>query len=402
MWSTILPALPRSELRADAQSRRPLRLHVQRLERIEDFAAIGDEWDQLDEAIFPRTPFTSRLWNTLWWKHFRRHGLAVRDEFRGYVIRDQNDELIAVAPMMLTLRPAVGPLQSRELQFFGADPNLTEIRGLVCRAQHSLAAATALLDMLHRECSEWSWACISGVRDAPANGQRQAPALALQWTRHVPDYFLRLGPPWDEFKSRLPRNTKESLRKCYNSLRRDGVAFEFEVVRSHAQCDAALSEFFRLHAQRSACDAASVRHQDVFRGQRAQAFMRDFAAHMARGNQLRIFQMRIGGKVVGSRVGFQLGSEIYLYYSGYDCAWRKYSLMTTVVAEAIQWCLRHDISIVNLSTGTDPSKTRWRPEHSLHSEGIARAPGLGAHLAFMAGRLVLRRNREALAQRTPP
>ncbi len=31
-------------------------------------------------------------------------------------------------------------------------------------------------------------------------------------------------------KKRLRRNIKESLRKCYNSLKRDGLSFRLEVV----------------------------------------------------------------------------------------------------------------------------------------------------------------------------
>ena len=364
-----------------------------KLHSIEEFDAIGFEWDALDAQIHPRTPFTSRLWNALWWKNMRRAGFAVRDELRCYAVRDARGELIAVAPMMLSSRPGFGLLRVRELQFFGADANMTEIRGLVCRPEHTALVTSALLDTVRRENAGWGWAYFSGVRMFDADGGTSAPIPGLEWTRHVPCHFLRVDRPWDDFKSRLPRNMKEALRKCYNSLKRDGIGFKFEVVRNLEQCNQALADFFRLHSQRSACESAAVPHADIFCQPRARAFLGEYVRDMACADRLRVFQIRIGGQIAAMRIGFQFGDEVYLYYSGYDSRWRKYSLMTTVVAEAIRWCIEQQVAIVNLSTGTDPSKTRWRPEHTLHSEGVACAPGLSGRLAFLAGRALLPRLR---------
>jgi CelD/BcsL family acetyltransferase involved in cellulose biosynthesis len=36
--------------------------------------------------------------------------------------------------------------------------------------------------------------------------------------------------------------------------------------------------------------------------------------------------------------------------------------MTTVVAESIQWAIQQGLSGVDLSTGRDPSKLRWKPQ----------------------------------------
>lgn len=410
MLPATLPVYQDLEFEAEPQ---PLRLKVSRLEHIEAFDAIAAEWDALEAEILPRTPFTTRLWNTLWWRHMRRDNLALRDRFHSYVIRDQQGHLIAVAPMMLTSRPAIGPLQARELHFFGADANLTEIRGLVCRPRHHLAATAALLEAIRQECDAWSWAYLSGLRPfdseqvephtdaAAAAGAAVTATPPLTWTRHVPCYFLRMNGAWEQFKSRLPRNTKEALRKCYNSLKRDGLNFEFKIIHKPSECDAALNAFFKLHQQRSACECASIRHPDNFRAARARRFLRAYTLELARRDQLRIFQIAIENRVVATRIGFQFDDEIYLYYSGYDTRMRKYSLMTTVIAEAIRWCIDHEIAIVNLSTGTDPSKMRWRPEHSMHSDAIARGSGLSARLAFLAGKALLPRLRLSAAQIAP-
>jgi len=41
-------------------------------------------------------------------------------------------------------------------------------------------------------------------------------------------------PTWELFRRNLKRNVRESLRHCYNSLRREGIGFSFEVAASAA------------------------------------------------------------------------------------------------------------------------------------------------------------------------
>ena len=81
-------------------------------------------------------------------------------------------------------------------------------------------------------------------------------------------------------------------------------------------------------------------------------------------------------------MGLVLGRELYLYYSGYDPAWHRFSVMTTLVAEAIKWAIAQRLTLVNLSVGTDVSKTRWRPRAIPHREAIVTAPHARGHVAF--------------------
>jgi CelD/BcsL family acetyltransferase involved in cellulose biosynthesis len=370
-------------------------LAVTALLTVEDFERLGDEWDALEASLSPRTPFTSRGWNTLWWQHFRRDGWLKRDELRAFAVRRPDGRLVAVAPMMRTVRPAVGPWRSRELQFFGADPNMTEIRGMVCRPEDQVKAAAALMQHLRQRSNEWDWIGWSGMRQEPSRSAEWAGS-DLRWTRQVPSFYLPMPSSWNEFRTRLPRNIKESLRKCYNSLKRDGLDFEFRVVTQPADTDAAVERFLQLHAVRSH-STDGVAHEDVFGSERAKLFLRDYCRFAAGRDQLRVFQMRIGGNVVATRIGFALGRELYLYYSGYDIAWSKYSVMTTLVAEALKWSIDNGHRIVNLSTGKDVSKTRWRPEVLTHRDALVQAPRWRARVTLRASQILLPRTRGMLA-----
>ena len=327
------------------------------------FGQLAAEWDALALGDLPRTPFQSSLWHRLWWKHFHRSGVKVRDELRLYAVRDLSGGLVAVAPMMLTHRPGNLPIRTRELQFLGADSNVTEIRGMVCREGWSKDVVAALTGHFAGEC-DWDWIQWRGL---PANCT--PPTAAFRPTRQLQDFYLPLPGSWDALRSALPRNMKEALRKCYNSLARDKHAYEMNVISDPAEVRVGFQRLLDMHAMRSQLDG-TIHHIDVFAAPQARAFITEFVDEMARAGMVRLFALSVGGVPVAMRIGFAYDDELYLYYSGYDPAWGRYSVMTTVVAEAIKWAIGQGNSRVNLSTGADVSKTRWRPAQVDFVEGV--------------------------------
>jgi CelD/BcsL family acetyltransferase involved in cellulose biosynthesis len=348
-------------------------LLVQRVKDISALESLVAEWDAIDSMLRLRTPFTSALWNLLWWKHFRERRAFVRDDFFVHALRNEHGKLVAVAPLMLSQRPAFGPLRVRTMQFFGADRNMTELRGIVSQRGYERLAFRALHRHLLTCARQWDRMQWCGIAEEDQQESALEQGGAMLWEGSVPDYWLALTTTWDRFKATRPRNIKESLRKCYNSLRRDGHEHKLKIVSCKEDVPDALRCFFELHTAR-ARSSQSVPHPDVFAGSRSRAFLTEYAGLMAERNQLRIFQLEVAGSIVATRIGFAFGNQLYLYYSGYRPEWGRYSVMTTLLAESIKWALAERFDVVNLSTGTDESKTRWRPSMTRFCRGIQRSP----------------------------
>ena len=222
------------------------------------------EWNALHERISPCMPFTSPQWNVLWWKHYRANRLFVRDELYLIVVTDARNALIAVAPMMSTRRPSFGPIRLHTLRYFGADPNVTEIRGLVCEADNEVDALDAVRKFLGHELTRSDWVEWGALRrDNCAKALRKLPEDTKTTSREIDGYHLELPATWEALRSSRSRNIKESIRRCYNSLRRDGLTPELRVVQSVEDTPAALEAFFRLHSMRSLA-TNTVAHADVF------------------------------------------------------------------------------------------------------------------------------------------
>jgi CelD/BcsL family acetyltransferase involved in cellulose biosynthesis len=359
---------------------RPVSFSVEQVSSIE---ALREEWERLVAVTSPRLPFAGPLWNALWWHHFREDRSFVRDSLRLYAIRDQQGTLRGVAPMMLTERPAIGPVRARMLQFLGADPNVTEVRGVVCTPQDQPAVIEALLHHLELHSKEWDWLFIGGILQAGDAYRIVNERQGVKWGREVPDFLLAMPHDFEVFKAGLSRNIKESLRKCYNSLKRDNLEFTFHVLTAPSQMDAALDHFLRLHSARAAV-TDTITHKDVFDSGPARAFLRDFLKQSAAAGAVRVFQLEISGKIVATRIGFVLGDALYLYFSGFDPDWGKYSVMTTTVAEALKFAVANKFATVNLSPGNDVSKTRWGPSEVMFREAVVPSPSFIGPLVYRA------------------
>jgi CelD/BcsL family acetyltransferase involved in cellulose biosynthesis len=182
----------------------------------------------------------------------------------------------------------------------------------------------------------------------------------LEWTRQVPDFLIQPGSNWEAYKKGLSRNTKESLRKCYASLRRDNLHHELSVAESTDDVMERLQTFLELHSLRAHA-AITPEHSNVFATGRSRSFLREFLARDSEAASIKLFELLVDGEVVASRIGFALNDSLYLYFSGYHPRMSRYSVMTTCTVEAIKWAIQKRFKTINLSMGRDQSKLRWRP-----------------------------------------
>jgi CelD/BcsL family acetyltransferase involved in cellulose biosynthesis len=100
---------------------------------------------------------------------------------------------------------------------------------------------------------------------------------------------------------------------------------------------------------------------------------------------------------VASRIGFVLDDSLYLYFSGYHPRMSGYSVMTTCTAEAIKWAIEKGLKTINLSTGNDQSKARWRPTEVPLIEAQWVSPSWRGKVLHQFSRTVKKRVTEAAA-----
>ena len=71
-------------------------------------AALAPEWSALCAALPVQHPFAEPDWNLHWWRHLRARRLLIHDRLHAFALRDAHGKLVAVAPMMISVRPGLG------------------------------------------------------------------------------------------------------------------------------------------------------------------------------------------------------------------------------------------------------------------------------------------------------
>jgi CelD/BcsL family acetyltransferase involved in cellulose biosynthesis len=349
--------------------------------------ALKADYERLYQAAGNSLPFALQEWHLAWWEHFLNRSPHIQEQPLFCVVRNGGGESVGLVPLILSRR-RLGPLKVGIVAPIGADPALTEIRNPLVTPGCERPTVRAVHDALAR-ISGWDWIQWSGVSEGLAEALTHE--TAAQCYEVSEDYILDLPSSWEEFRSGLQRNVRESLRHCYNSLKRDGHAFEFVVAREREQVRQGLDRFLELHAMRARA-ARGPKHPDCFAGRAVREFLYDVCGRLAARDAVRLFQLRIGTRIVASRVAFVVGEGIYLYYSGFDPAWARYSIMTTTLAEAFRYAMANGIRTVNLSLGREQSKVRWRPRMVRFYSALVRRESLKSRIVCRAYHAAMIRN----------
>ena len=358
-------------------------------EIVGDVAGIREltpDYEHLYQSTGNTLPFATQEWHLSWCEHLLSRDPRTRQQPLFCVLRSHQGSCVAIVPLILTRR-RLGPVKVAVLGLVGADPALTEIRNPLVEPGYERVTVRAVHEQLARVIG-WDWIQWSGVNAALA--QALTCEATPQWYQTVDDYVLDLPSAWPQFRSALPRNLRESLRHCYNSLRRDGHSFEFVVARDPVEVRWAVHRFLQLHTLRAQMNRGPV-HADHFAADSPRAFLYAVCDRLAVRDAVRVFQLRIGDAVVASRLGFVIGDSLYLYYSGFDPAWARYSVMTTTLAEALRYAIASGIETTNLSITADRAKLRWRPRrvdfHSalVHRDSVRSRLACGAYRAALSG-----------------
>ncbi|HXG59226.1 MAG TPA: GNAT family N-acetyltransferase, partial [Thermoanaerobaculia bacterium] len=89
------------------------------------------------------------------------------------------------------------------------------------------------------------------------------------------------------------------------------------------------------------------------------AFHRDAARRMLGAGALRMYGMRIGGRIVAVFYGFAHRETVYYYLSGYDPSLERLGPGTLVVAHAIEQAVREGAAWFDFLRGAEAYKYGW-------------------------------------------
>jgi len=294
----------------------------------EDLERLAPQWEELWRTSPQATPFQSPHWLLPWWRSFGSDA--------PYVIASTNGKLDALAPLYIlrdddsgeSLGMFIGTGVSDYLDILGdIEPLADAIASADCQMWdlQQLRPSSPILSMPLRD--GWS----DNVED-----QEACPVLAL-----------------DEFETSMSTHALKKLRYYRRCAERLGTV-EYESA-THDSLDSLLGSLFELHAARWQRRGLP----GVLADETTQQFHREVARRMLDGGALRMYAMRIDGRIRAVFYGFAHHETVYYYLSGYDPELEKISIGNTLVAHAIDEARANGAKVFDFLRGAEEYKYAW-------------------------------------------
>lgn len=314
-----------------------------------------------------RSPFASWEWVTTWWNHFSRgnaRGPLVLYPLAVY--NSANSELIGLAPFHYTKR---GRLEARrhELRLLGdmgTEPALSEELPVIFRKSFEDSGTRALLRYLsgparkHWNTLHLTIPCERGMSDEALSDRRACIRGRLTSNRIVQTEYLPLPTQWDELRQTLSKSTRDNLTYYPRLLSRHNLSWAVRRVADPMDIEDAANILVNLHRLRAQSTVGHP-HMDHLPGRVHHECLRQALIRLTLADKASVWLLDVDGRTVAAQAVLQDGSELCMYYSGFDPAYRAYSLLTILHAEIIKTGIQERIAGINFLPGHFQYKSRW-------------------------------------------
>lgn len=322
--------------------------------------AARGEWDGLhSRQSGVANPFCNPEWVLAW---YATYVPAAQGRFL-LAVRAPDGSLAGVAPLYeQTVGPRRLPLGRRLVLVGYGQTTPLELPQVLTTDREARA--------VHHAVVRWSrdagadWAELSIARD-------QAwfePGWVEDTTAEAPHYshraaracvVLGLEGTWDEVRSGLKRNLKESLRRGRNRLTKSGRTWSVRTLEGSEVDDAAVQRFFGLHAARAGFEGTSSTHPDAYADRTRRDLLQRLIPRLADAKEAGLVELVVDGEVVAVQLVLHAPGTSYVHSSGLDPAYWEFSAVTLLQAEVVRSAIARGDRAVNFSPGPNVAKMRW-------------------------------------------
>lgn len=300
------------------------------------FQKLRPTWQTLYDRCPEAPVFLSWEWASTWWTHFhgahRLHLITFTD----------GADLLAVAPLVAEpggLRTRlIGSEETTDYADVLALPSVVSDVVDALFAYWGEQGNDVLLEPLQEQSP-----LLRKFEAGAAGGLRGlAQRLEACPTVHLPS-------TWEQYLVELGRTDRHELRRKLRRAESAG-ALTHEVVDEPGNVEAALNSFYRLH--QSSGDPRKAQ----FLQPRLWAFFSDVSLQLAARGWLRLSTLRLDDRPVAAVLGFDRGSTVALYNSGYDPQFRPISPGIVLLAYELRSAIERGRTAYDFLRGNEPYK----------------------------------------------
>ena len=311
-----------------------------------DLLNLKKEWKDLLTRSVTHTIFQTWEWNQLWWKHF-----GPPDRLFLLTLRNSKDKLVGLAPLFCHLEMN----NQKRIQFIGGT-EISDYLDFIVEVgnEHSFYATVIsflkshpdLWDAIDLHCIPAGSPTITVFRGF---GQERGLRENLSMEEVCPR--ATLSSSWDQFLAAMKKKDRHEIRRKINRIQRQAENVRYTIANS-----ATLSEdiecFLQLHAKSNDPKMAFMNHN-----------MKHFFLEMARifmqKEWLELLFLEANGVKLAALLNFKYRDTVYVYNSGYDPKFGRWSPGWVLISHSIQDAIEGGIKIYDFLRGNESYKYRF-------------------------------------------
>ena len=319
---------------------------------IDDFLALREPWNQMNDESSNGTVFNSWEWMYTWWETYRKQSNRSL-----YILKCTNihNELLGIAPFQIVHNPKKYFPCSRQLLMLGTgetDGSLVfgEYTDLAIKKGHETAVISALSDFLSLQCGLWD-----GIKfQQQLKGSHLAKLFEIpkhQTARYAGKYSIQKTVAEDGFRTYidLPNTYKDYLmslrKKMRNNITRtfsrleseqdytiSKVTTDSEIEAQIAGKDSAIDILAKLNKTRR----DDLAKNSVFEKGQFEVFHRRLLKRLLPLNKVSLRVLKFADEPVAALYCFIDNNTVHAYQSGFETEnGHRYSLLTTMLSQEI-------------------------------------------------------------------
>ena len=272
--------------------------------------------------------------------------------------RIDDGSLVGVAPFYVTLRRVLGIPAARELRFLGTGIELktSESLDLVARPGLEAEVAQAIAERVGRD-SGWDRAWLVQVPQDAKAMEHFARAMGGSMRTRECDRapYIDTSRDWATLKASYGRSMRRNI-EYYSRRLFKTYPCEFHVVAAQDEIAPALDAMVRLHQARWRRKG----ELGAFGAGRFEVLLRAAAEEAFKGGHLRIWVLKIEGRIEGVLFGFLDHGVLHYLQKGFNPEFAKDDLGTVLLALSVKACVEDPaVHMFDLMGGGAPYKSMW-------------------------------------------
>lgn len=338
-----------------------------------DLDALRGEWDDLLHRSSNAGIFQSWEWISTCRKFFGRGSRLL------IVCIRTGGRLAGLAPMEIT---RMYGLPFRRLQFIGT--GISDYLDFILDSESIDSVMEAISGWFMENSRRWDLLDLQQIPEG-------SPALQFFGSNGLPDNelitgevcpYLPTADSWDGMLSRFGKKMRWNLGYYERLIRRD---FDdvFLGVLPDDEIDNGMDAFFGLHTKRW----RKRWLPGMLVGTRKQGFHCEIARLCAGRGWLRLYGLKLNGRIQSVLYCFVFKEKAYYYLGGFDPSLSKYSLGTVLTGFAIRGAIENGCREFDFLRGDEHYKFRWTKEIRTNTRIVSRIKTLRSGMASGVCRL---------------